>query len=57
MDIFETQAVLSEKIRTNYAKRNDGPKYLDAAIRACEEQIAIAKNVAKKYSKVKSSLH
>ena len=47
MDIFETQAALSEKIRSNYAKRNDDPKFLDIAIRACEEQIAIAKDVAK----------
>jgi hypothetical protein len=46
-DINETQAFLSQKIKENYAKRDD-PKYLQETIQACEEQIKIAKDVAKK---------
>ena len=44
--IYEKHSLLSEKIRASYAKRDTNPKYLDAAIKACEEQIAIAKQVA-----------
>jgi hypothetical protein len=47
-NIYEIHYSLSEKIRGNYAKRNDSQKYLDAAIQACEEQIKISKDIAQK---------
>ena len=45
-DIYEKHSSLSDKIRANYAKRDEDPKFLELAIKACEEQIAMAKQVA-----------
>ena len=45
--LYLKQAELSEIIRKNYAKQKEDSKYLDAAIKACEEQIGIAKQVTK----------
>jgi hypothetical protein len=46
-NIYEKHSFLSDKIRENYAKKNDGPKFLEAAIKACKEQIAMSKEVSK----------
>lgn len=44
--VLELHYQLSDEIRANYAKRNEDPKYLKAAIEACEKQISIAAEVA-----------
>lgn len=50
-DILDINDSLSRTIRENYAKRNTDPKCLKAAIQACENQIKIAKDVAKEILK------
>jgi hypothetical protein len=49
--IFSMHDYLTSKIKTNYARRNEDPKFLDIAIEACEKQIGLAKNLARKIKK------
>jgi hypothetical protein len=51
MTLLDTHFELSEQIRQNYQRRNEDPKYLKFAITACENQILIAKEVAKEFIK------
>lgn len=49
--VLDRHFALQDEIRANYRKRDDAPEFLEKAIAACEQQIAMAEETAAAFRK------